>query len=187
MIKETIPQSGAHFAVYRTRSGSQFVVFPTFVTPSFPHFLSPSLTPLFCPLPFLLFFPPSPFLSCFFPPSSLPPFSSLLSILSSKVFTKEWSQVRCSAKLSRAGHIGLDFRSSGCLKLEHDTVPVCAQCRQCFGSAEFLHIDVFYKSISFSSLHVGKEFKRERTRSWCFLRNPTHLLPLQQQHPPSCP
>lgn len=138
-----IPHSESHWRVYRTHPGSQSIVFPTFVPPSF---LPPSIS------------------SCFFFPSSL------------------WcllrnSRVRCSTKLSRAGHSGLDFRSAGCLKLEHDTVPVCTRCQQRSGTAELLHLDVFCKSISFSSLHVGKEFKRERTRSWCFLRNLTHLLP----------
>lgn len=171
--------------VYRTHSGSQFVIFPTFVTPSFPHFLSPSLPPSFYPLALLLFFPPSPFLSCFFPAPSL--LSHLFFPSSLPKFLLK-NGLKSGAPLpSKAGLISLDFKSSDCLKLEPDTVPVCAQCQQCFGSAESLHIDVFYKSISFSPLHVGKEFKRERTRSWCFLRNPTHLLPLQQQHPPSCP
>lgn len=143
LTKEMIPHSEPHLRVYRTHPGSQSIVFPTFVPPSF---LPPSIS------------------SCFFFPSSL------------------WcllrnSRVRCSTKLSRAGHSGLDFRSAGCLKLEHDTVPVCTRCQQRSGTAELLHLDVFCKSISFSSLHVGKEFKRERTRSWCFLRNLTHLLP----------
>lgn len=172
MIKETTPRSGPHFEVYGTRSGSHFC--RPFL-PSVPLPLPCSL--VLSPLPFLLFFPPSFPLSLL--PSSLPPslFSSLLSIFPSTLFTAERPWVRCSTKLSRAGHAGLDFRSSGCLKLEHDTVPAYTKCQQCWGTAEFLHVDVFYKSISFSPLHVGKEFKRERTRSWCFLRNLTHLLP----------
>lgn len=110
-------------------------------------------------------------------PSSLPPSLHFFLSLFPLVFTEEKHWVRCSTKLSRAGHSGLDFRSAGCLKLEHDTVPVCTRCQQRSGTAELLHLDVFCKSISFSSFHIGKEFKRERTRSWCFLRNLTHLLP----------
>lgn len=184
MIKETSPQSGAHL---------------TFTEPT--QDLSLSSFPLLSPLPSLISFHPhslphsvpSPFFFSFLPPpfslaSSLPPLLSHLFFPSSLPKFLLKNGLKSGAPLlSKAGLISLDFRSSDCLKLEPDTVPVCAQCQQCFGSAESLHIDVFYKSISFSPLHVGKEFKRERTRSWCFLRNPTHLLPLQQQHPPSCP
>lgn len=161
------------------------------------QYLSPLSSPLLSLLPSLLSCLPPPLphpapslFSFSFLPPFLPCFSFLLHpspsppplLISSfhppfQMFSEEQPWVRCSAEQGRAGHAGLDFRSWGCLKLEHDTVPVYTKCQQCLGTAEFLHIHVFYKSISFSALHVGKEFKRERTRSWCLLRNLTHLLP----------